>query len=177
MTSSVQLNSWSWVNCTHLQGFSESAIFRSAEKPRCHYVTYTWLFLFTLSIPFDQPSWIVGWLFYNSKGSKPNRLASPFGKRNRRTLATFELLSELPIPPSQWPDLVVDGALVRTLRPTVKMSSLELLQELLLMTVALPLTLPLCHVYQLALRLRFLLPPSLWPSIPMQTYREPLNWL
>ena len=92
-------------------------------------------------------------------------------------LATFELLSELPIPPLQWPDLVLNGALVGTLRPPVKMSSLEPLQMLLPMTVALLPTLLLCHVYQLPLRLRLLLPPSSWLSIPMRICRESLNWL
>ena len=66
VTSSIQLNSRSWVNCTHLWGFSESATSRSAKEPRCHYVTYTWLLSFTLSIPLDQPSLVVGWPFYIS---------------------------------------------------------------------------------------------------------------
>ena len=57
------------------------------------------------------------------------------------------------------------------------MSSLEPLQELLPITVALPLTLPLCYVHQLPLRLRLQLSPSSWPSIPMRTCKEPLNWL
>ena len=37
----------------------------------------------------NQPSLVVGWPFYNSKSSKPNGLASPFRRRNKRLLATF----------------------------------------------------------------------------------------
>ena len=47
-------------------------------------MTYTWLLLFTLSIPFNQGSLVVGWPFYNSKSFKPNGLASPFERKNRK---------------------------------------------------------------------------------------------
>ena len=46
-------------------GYSESATFWSVKKPRCYHITYTWHVLFTLSIPFNQPSLAVSWPFYN----------------------------------------------------------------------------------------------------------------
>ena len=50
-------------------------------------MTYTWLFPFTLTIPFDQPSLVVDWPFYNSKSFKPNGLASLFGRKNINTFS------------------------------------------------------------------------------------------
>ena len=66
-------------------GFFKSTTFWSIEKPMCYYVTYTWLFLFTLSISLNQPSLLVGWPFYNFKSFKPNKLANPFWKRTKKT--------------------------------------------------------------------------------------------
>ena len=92
MTSLVQLNSQSWVNCTHLQGFSESTTFWSAEKPRYYYMTHHMI----SSICADHPSSInlvvlivLGWPFYNSKSSKPNEWSKLFWKRNKKTFSYF----------------------------------------------------------------------------------------
>ena len=42
-------------------------------------------------------AYFVSWSFYNFENFKPNGLARPFGKKNRKTFSTFELLSELSI--------------------------------------------------------------------------------
>ena len=39
-----------------------------------------------------QPSLLIGWSSYNSKSSKPNRSASSFGRRKKKTLAIFSSL-------------------------------------------------------------------------------------
>ena len=55
----------------------------------------TWLLPFTLSIFLNQPSSIVSTkltAFYNSKSSKPNRSASPFGQRIKKLLLTLKTL-------------------------------------------------------------------------------------
>ena len=100
----------------------------------------TWLFLFTLSISLNQPSVLQGWLFYNSKSSKPNGSASPLEKRKRRlVVGLLETLSELPSPLLQWPNLVLAKTLVKTphLSCASSMSLLNKLQKLWLIIVAL----------------------------------------
>ena len=83
---------------------------------------------------------LLGWPFYNFKSSKPNRSASPFGrKRNRELLVGLLVtLSELPIKPSQWPNLVLAKAFVkiphRSSAPLI--SPLNKLQELWLIAMA-----------------------------------------
>ena len=96
---------------------------------------------------------LLGWLFYNSKSSKPNRSASPFKWKNRILLF---ISSKLFIPPVQWPDLVLDRALVGILLPPTKMSSLELFP---LMVVVLPHQPLLCYV------LLLFTPPLKWPEL------------
>ena len=112
----------------------------------------------------NQPSLIVGWPFYNSKNSKPNRSASQFGRRNKKTFNTFELLSELPIPPVPWPDLVFAVALVGSFSPPVKMDLLPLLP---LKAVVLP------HLPQLCLLSP---PPPLLLLYPWITSYSSNSW-
>ena len=40
----------------------------------------------------NQPRVVICWPFYNSKSSKPNRSASPFGGKNRKILSYYSLL-------------------------------------------------------------------------------------
>ena len=112
-------------------------------------VVSTWriicLLLFTLSIPSNQPTMLVGWPFYNSKGSKPNGSASLFRKKNRRLLVTS---LELCISLVQWPNLVLAGVLVKTSHQSSMLSisvlsinPIKALKKLLPMTVALALKL------------------------------------
>ena len=57
----------------------------------------TWLLLSTLSIPPPvQPSLLVSWPFYNSKSSIPNRSASPFERKNKKTFSYFWVLVRAP---------------------------------------------------------------------------------
>ena len=77
----------------------------------------TWLLPFTLNIPSNQSSVLLGWPFYNSKSSKLNNSASLFEKRNKKLLVTS---LELSIPPVKWSELMLDGAFVGTLFLPVK---------------------------------------------------------
>ena len=133
----VQFSLRSWVDWTPLHDFAKSTT--SSKRQR------SVLSASNVSRNFFHSRWasplinlvclLLGWPFHNSKSSKPNGSASLFGRRNRWTLATFELSSELPIPRLQWPELVVAVALVRTLLLPAKISPLELLP---LRAVALP---------------------------------------
>ena len=85
----------------------------------------TWLLPFTQSIsPLINLVMllVLGWLFYHSKNSKPNRLASLFGRK----IKDFYLIFELFILPVQYPELVLAIAFVKTFPLLIKMSSLAL---------------------------------------------------
>ena len=103
----------------------------------------TWLFPFTLNIAFDQPSILLGWLFYNSKSFKPNGSASPFRRKNKRLLVTSLEFFILPV---QWPDLMLANVFVKTphrlsaaTMSILSISPIEVHKEPFLMTVVLAL--------------------------------------
>ena len=107
----------SWVDWAPLHGFAKSAT--SLERQRSVMLTYD------VSRDFFRSRWVfpsinlvcllLGWPFYNSKSSKPNRSTSPFGRRSRKLLVGLLVtLSELPILPLQWLDFMLAEALVKT---------------------------------------------------------------
>ena len=106
------------------------------------------------AFPPVQSSLLIGWPFYNSKSSKPNKSGNPVEKKIKRLLGTFELLSEFLILLMQWPDLVFAVVLIRTLLLSVKM---RLLTLFLLRSVALSSLFWLCSMPRLLLRLLLLL--------------------
>ena len=132
-----------------------------------------WLCYFTLSIvPLDQPSGAVSTKLavYNSKNSKPNRLASPFGQKKLSYVS--ELFLEASIEPAQWLDPPLVAVLAKILITTKKSLLVELLPRVV--TVS-PLFLlwhvllfPLLHLLSLCLLLLAPLTPpwlGIWKMI------------
>ena len=106
----------------------------SARDVSCNFFRLCWAF------PLINLVCLLSWPFYNFKSSKPNRSATPFGKRNKRLLVgLLDTLSELLTPPLQWPDLVLAKTLVEMLYQSsaLLMSLLNKPQELQLIIVAL----------------------------------------
>ena len=151
----AQLNLWSWEDWAAFQGFAKSVTFSkcqrsvvSARDVLHDFFCSRWAFRLI-----NLVCLLPGWPFYNSKSSKPNRLASPFRRVNKRLLV---IALELSIPPMQWLGLVLAGALIWIFLPPAKMRLLGLLP---LKAMALPYQLLLWHV---------LLPPTLpskWPKL------------
>ena len=139
MTSFRDLCTWFLCNSTQFAELSQlNTSLRFCQKhnffkaPKiCNISTSrtTWLFPFTPSIFFDQPSVLLAWPFYNSKSFKPNASASLFGRRSRRLwVGLLVTLSELFTLPSQWPDLVVAKVFVETSH-WLNVSSMNLLNK------------------------------------------------
>ena len=110
----------------------------------------TWLFLFTLSILSDQPSSVVSTrliVFYNFKGFKPNKSASPFKQKIRRfwtILGAFVRRSLFQ--PVQWLDCLLAALFLKILFLVAKTSSLAL-------STLKAITPSLCYIFPLALLL------------------------
>ena len=96
MSSSIQLNLRSWVDCTHLQGFSKSTTFWSVKKPKCHHVTHH----VTSSVYAEYPFpinlivlWVLGWPFYKKLTNIiKNYFALYFLISTSKTLGFFDQL-------------------------------------------------------------------------------------
>ena len=130
----AQLNLRTWVNWTLFHSFARSTTFSEHQRfvVSAHDVSRDFFRLWWAFPSINLVYLLLSWLFYNSKSSKPNTSASPFGRRNRRLLVSS---SELSIPLVQWPDLVLARVLIGTFFLPTKMSSLKLLP---LRAVALP---------------------------------------
>ena len=134
-------------------------------------------FLFTLSIsPLVQLNSLLNWANYNSKNSKPNGLASPFGK-----IEVYSHFKSQSILLTWWPDPAPATMLEEPLLMIVVLSFLPPPSFMLPLPHRLRPPSQLMPPRRLRLLLLLLLPllPSFqarWKDTITRTYKEPPSW-